>query len=407
MTESLVLDLRQRAAALTQQLISECSKLSVQPGWQSRSNTSDADGLVWHLNHRPPNTRSAERAGRRDVTECIKTDPYRLWNKMWQVVKDVLGDNNLFLVRVYLNVYPYGSEALAHTDSDRGDEITVLVPVHASWHHDWGGETVLIDQCGDVVRSVLPYPGRAFAFRSNILHSARPVTRSAPIVRTMLVFKAGVWPAERPLQATQPDMLEASPETEPGPGESSALWQLASADAKRHTAAALQWVQSSRAAWMRHGHGTLAGHLAATGAWLQAWGADDVTVRGGLAHALFGTGIYGQTAYDVHADRPIIEQVFGTEAVHLAGLFAAIERQSLRDTGELIAQGSQLKWPLRLRSAKEARWAPEAADPVIEDEQTLSSLLLILAANECAQLGRWERVEDALNAPSTQASPEN
>ena len=155
------------------------------------------------------------------MTSCVQTKPYRSWGDMWNVLKTVLGNENLFLVRVYMNLYPFGAEALAHTDSDRDDEITALVPIHASWHHDWGGETVLIDRFGDVTRSVLPYPGRALVFRSNILHSARPVTRSCPLARRMLVFKAASWPAGQVLRARQPDMLDgAGPPAEPGPGVS-------------------------------------------------------------------------------------------------------------------------------------------------------------------------------------------
>lgn len=362
---------------------------------------------MWQFNHSPPVTERRERDERKDVTSCVQTKPYRSWGDMWNVLKTVLGNENLFLVRVYMNLYPFGAEALAHTDSDRDDEITALVPIHASWHHDWGGETVLIDRFGDVTRSVLPYPGRALVFRSNILHSARPVTRSCPLARRMLVFKAASWPAGQVLRARQPDMLDgAGPPAEPGPGVSTTFWEHAANDPRARTAAALQWVQSSKAAWMRHGAGTLAGHLAATAGWLQAWNADEKTVRAGLCHAMFGTAIYSHAALDIATDRPVAEQVFGRESVHVGLLFAAIDRASLRNTTSLIAQGTKPTWPLQLTAAKSASWAPEAANPVVEDEATMNALMMIAAANECAQLGRWNRIEEALSRHSADMTPE-
>lgn len=177
---------------------------------------------------------------------------------------------------------------------------------------------------------------------------------------------------------------------------SSTLWEQAAEDPERHTAAALQWVQSSKAAWMRHGKGTLAGHLAATAGWLEAWGADEETVRAGLCHALFGTQNYQQAVLQVSADRPIVEQVFGARAVHLGLPFAVIDRKALRSATRLLAGGAQIVWPMRLEAAKPPGWAPEATEPVVEDEASMTALMMIDAANECAQVGRWSRVEESL-----------
>ena len=73
---------------------------------------------------------------------------------------------------------------------------------------DYGGETAVIDNQGEIVRAVLPVPGRAFVFRSDLQHAARPVARSCAIVRRMIVFKCGAWPVDMPIRFRAPDDLE-------------------------------------------------------------------------------------------------------------------------------------------------------------------------------------------------------
>ena len=131
--ESLVIDLTHKASATLQKLASESSQIALTPGWQSRRAESDMNGLVWHFNHNAPHAREGE-----TIEQTLETIPrYRTWVELWRIVRSAMAQPELRLARAYVNAYPFGTEALTHNDSTEPNELTVLIPAHTNWHHDW------------------------------------------------------------------------------------------------------------------------------------------------------------------------------------------------------------------------------------------------------------------------------
>lgn len=115
---------------------------------------------------------------------------------IWSQICGLLGDR--ILVRCYINGYTYGTDAYAHQDDRNitrkfGEDAlseTVIVYLNKKWDRDWAGETVIFNG-DDIERSVLPKHNRALVFNSALWHAARPVSRSCPDLRMVLVFKTG------------------------------------------------------------------------------------------------------------------------------------------------------------------------------------------------------------------------
>lgn len=140
------------------------------------------------------------------ILNCSKLEPYD-HNLMpfiekhpeikylWSLIKQQVGER--ILLRCYINAYTFGTDAYAHLDdswinekfgSDTLSE-TVIIYLNESWDIDWCGETVIYNKEREIETSILPKFGRGLIFDSNKLHSARPLTRICPVLRSILVFK--------------------------------------------------------------------------------------------------------------------------------------------------------------------------------------------------------------------------
>jgi 2OG-Fe(II) oxygenase superfamily len=131
-----------------------------------------------------------------DMSMLPQIDRHTEVKKLWEIIKERAGLDRA-LLRVYVNGYTYGTDGYAHIDDvwikkkfgeDALSETTVVY-LNENWHVDWGGETVMFDAEGDVTASVVPRYGRIFSFDSNILHTARPVSRACTVLRKVIVFK--------------------------------------------------------------------------------------------------------------------------------------------------------------------------------------------------------------------------
>ena len=384
--DTVVIDVKRHNPAAFTRLQQNCAKLPLLPGWRSSSQAHvTTGGTSWHWNHNPPEpqgvTASAslppppgETVARRTVSHYLKAEPYRAWDDVWKLIKKIVQLPNLELVRVYLNAYPYGSDTGVHTDSAHPDEVTIVLPVHEDWHVDYGGETAVLDDRDEVVRAVLPIPGRAFIFRANQRHAARPLSRSCTIVRRMAVFKCGSWPVDRPIRSRAPDDLDqpqrplepfANPEGLTG---------------RQRLAAAATWLSRSPAANWPHGRTSFACHLITTAMYLDALGADPTTVMAGLAHAVFGTQHYRRRLLDPVRDRALADALFGADATQLALRFASIDRKALTAWGERLTAGAPPP-PDGIRINRHSA-APEPGEPIhLETLEDLEQLLLIESAN--------------------------
>ena len=297
-TDTVVIDVKRHNPAAFSRLQQDCAKLPLLPGWRSSSHAYlTTGGLGWHWNNNPPLppgvTPSASlppppggTTARRTVSHYLKADPYHAWDYVWKIIKDIVQLPNLELVRVYLNAYPYGCDTGVHRDSPHPDEVTIVLPAHEDWHVDYGGETAVLDHRDEVVRAVLPVPGRALVFRSNLPHASRPIARSCAIVRRVAVFKCGSWPVDVSIRSRAPDDLQ-QPERPLEP-----FANPEGLTGRQRLAAAATWLSRSPAANWPHGRTSFACHLITTALYLDALGADDTTVMAGLAHAVFGTQHY-------------------------------------------------------------------------------------------------------------------
>jgi hypothetical protein len=113
---------------------------------------------------------------------------------IWNILQSKIGRRKL--LRVYVNGYTYGTDAYLHRDDGwirevYGDVLTetVIVYLNDEWNADWAGETVIMDEFGDIEKSILPKKNRVLVFNSNKLHAARPLTRACSKLRKVLVFK--------------------------------------------------------------------------------------------------------------------------------------------------------------------------------------------------------------------------
>lgn len=90
------------------------------------------------------------------------------------------------LKRTYASASPYGTVLESHSDSDQG--ITVMFYLNQHWNIEYAGETVF-HRDGDIIRSIIPKPGRVVVFDGSIEHCARDVRRDYNDLRMVLTFK--------------------------------------------------------------------------------------------------------------------------------------------------------------------------------------------------------------------------
>ncbi len=91
--------------------------------------------------------------------------------------------------RVLRNAYKFGDVIGLHKDF--GYDITVIVFGNQEWKLNWGSETIFTDTESDdaeIIKSVIPKPGRLVMFDSLIPHTGRVPSPAFPHYRYSLVF---------------------------------------------------------------------------------------------------------------------------------------------------------------------------------------------------------------------------
>ena len=126
-------------------------------------------------------------------------EPFRHWCKypsmegiysqIWDFIEPDLDLRGLVPQRVIVNAYNHGDSSWLHRDSELQDHYTVILYLNNDWDWNWGGETIVITDGGDIIMSVFPTPGRVIAFDSRLLHGPRPVSREAPLPRLGVTFQ--------------------------------------------------------------------------------------------------------------------------------------------------------------------------------------------------------------------------
>ena len=85
------------------------------------------------------------------------------------------------LLRIDGNALTAGSSGYPHIDANLQHAISLLLYGNPTWKAAWGGETKFFDDSvHEIVRSVMPKPGRAVLFPSRFQHAAGPL---APIFK--------------------------------------------------------------------------------------------------------------------------------------------------------------------------------------------------------------------------------
>lgn len=155
-------------------------------GWHSKEGI---EYTHWHheiLGGGPKNTENKESR----LVERAQRYGHIL--SIWQFLKHERLGGQAELLRCYANLHTYGVEGYPHKDSLRPGETTAIVYLNKEWTPEWGGETALYDDKGEIVRSVVPRYGRLLLFPSEMLHAARGVTRLCTESRKTLIYKARI-----------------------------------------------------------------------------------------------------------------------------------------------------------------------------------------------------------------------
>lgn len=195
---------------------------------------------------------------------------------------------NSVLIRCYLNGYTYGTDGYFHSDSERADEHTAIVFMNDEWEPDWAGETVFLDDRGDIVRAVLPKKNRAIIFPARLLHAGRGVSRKCVELRLTLIFKT------RKRRSNNFEKLST-------------------------------FLREKGATTLTHRKGSLHDHLVRTFSILESCGLEDEVCFGGGLHAVYGTNVFTHSLM-APTSKPAIVKEFGEGAEQLAYLFSVLDR---------------------------------------------------------------------------------
>lgn len=253
-----------------------------------------------------------------------KTDPHGHWNysfnkvtsgnnladitknlsgitaEMWKHVKKHVGDNNLVLLRCYINGHTYGTDGYVHVDSRRDDETTTVFYMNEEWFANWAGETIFMDKDRSIItKSVLPKFNRMVIFPSNIPHCARGVSRKCDDLRMTFMFK---------FRKRRSDTFE----------------KLSA------------FLSENGATNLKHQKGTLHDHLVRVYQRLENNKFPEHVCLGGGLHSVFGTNAFKNFIFK-DSDAQKIVETFGQKPYELAKLFSVIKRPFSLENPEAIS----------------------------------------------------------------------
>ena len=159
--------------------------ISLKLGWRYGWNTpQDPLSLYWH--------HEVGFGGKKntvDVSENVKKHPIKDFSEVQDFFKQTLMTDKGKILRFYLNAHTYGTDGSPHTDIDNDGELTAVLYLTEDWQIGFSGETVIFDDSGEIIKSVLPKKNRALLFPSKILHQPRPLSKKFRGLRVVLVVK--------------------------------------------------------------------------------------------------------------------------------------------------------------------------------------------------------------------------
>jgi len=255
-------------------------------GWKS-SKKIDPHG---HLNK---NYVYDVRSGSSNLADVSNNIP-ELQKRVWQNIKNIYNLDNMILLRCYMNAHTYGIDGYIHTDSSRDDEWTIVTYLNEKWDPNWAGETIVLDNNNDIIKSILPKRNRAIIFPGNMKHAARSVSRLCYDLRRTFMFK---------FRAKRDDDFEKL---------SNFLIRIGANKYK-------------------HSKGSLHDHLVRNYSILKNKNFNtDLCFAAGL-HSIFGTNAFNKSVLS-YSQSDIIKDNFGEKAESLALMFSLLERPSTLET---------------------------------------------------------------------------
>ena len=275
------------------------------------------------LNAHPRNQSSLE--------EQIGSDPrLEVVSSLWKRIKSKVLPNHE-LIRCYANAHTYGVEGYPHVDHRSPGNYSTIVYVNPYWTHEWAGETVLINEFGDIIHSSLPKPGRIIVFDGRITHAARSVSRRCPALRVALVFK-------------------------------SKLKDVGKWDVPQKY---VDYLKENGADKIDHSEDySLLEHLVGTYQILKEHEAPDYLCLAGLFHSIYGTSVFRNVTVGKER-RGEIQALIGRKAEEIVFAFSALDRPKLfEDT----ALKQQYDWK-------------DSLDITFDKDQACDDLLRIECAN--------------------------
>jgi|TARA_R110002020_G_scaffold302165_1_gene517568 hypothetical protein len=122
----------------------------------------------------------------------------KLEKKLKKYTENLLRKHNLLrllkLDRCYASASPYGTIHDTHRDvTEFYHTITVMYYLNGSWDSHFGGETVFFDDLKkDIIKSIIPKPGRVIIFDGGYQHCARETVRNFNDLRLVITFKYNI-----------------------------------------------------------------------------------------------------------------------------------------------------------------------------------------------------------------------
>jgi SM-20-related protein len=257
-----------------------------------------------------------------------------IYKEVWDYYKENIPELvNAVPIRCYINVHTYGTDGYIHTDSIRDDETTIVMYIlDGEWNPDWAGETIFLDDNGDIEKAVLPKKNRISLFYGKKRHAGRAVSRSFFGKRVVLVYKT------RNKRTPEFEILS-------------------------------QFLVEVGTLNFKHSVGSLHDHLCRAYELLNLKGYDQYVCYGGGLHSIYGTNSFKNQTLS-YSSRDIVKEIFGDKAENLAYIFSQIDRPKALENAVANQAGSIL---LTHRDT--------SMDPVIVDPKTYLDLCRIECAN--------------------------
>ncbi|HTY69442.1 MAG TPA: 2OG-Fe(II) oxygenase [Alphaproteobacteria bacterium] len=162
--------------AVPPQLVETLDEIVRMPIWKHGVKSSPDDPLSFWF---------APFADSEPALEKFSPELFALWLCAKRLLK---GEHRIELA--YANGQTYGQSGEIHTDTNEPGRKTVVFYCNRVWQPNWHGETLFYTpDHGDVIRAVLPKPGRIVIFDSDIPHAGRDPSRLCPLIRVTITFK--------------------------------------------------------------------------------------------------------------------------------------------------------------------------------------------------------------------------